>query len=62
MSVAPHPDASVAFFGELFEWEAPGPVEETGGYRPGIRMAGLPDPGERVRMVSDQVIPELCSL
>jgi hypothetical protein len=64
VSVAPDPDASVAFFGELFEWEAtePGPVEETGGYRPGIRMAGLPDPGEQGRTVSEQVIPELCSL
>jgi predicted enzyme related to lactoylglutathione lyase len=35
VSVVPDPDASIAFFGELFEWEAtePGPVEETGGYR-----------------------------
>lgn len=32
---SPDPDASVAFYGELFGWDAtePGPVEETGGYR-----------------------------
>jgi hypothetical protein len=32
---SPDPDASAAFYGQLFGWEAtePGPVEETGGYR-----------------------------
>ena len=32
---SPDPDASVAFYRELFGWDAtePGPVEETGGYR-----------------------------
>ncbi len=44
---SPDPDASVAFYGALFGWEAgePGPVEQTGGYRMfGLRgqdVAGL---------------------
>ncbi len=32
---SPDPDASAAFYGALFDWQAtePGPAEETGGYR-----------------------------
>jgi uncharacterized protein len=50
---SPDPDASAAFYGALFGWEAPeaGPVEETGGYRmlqrDGRNVAGLgPTQGE----------------
>jgi predicted enzyme related to lactoylglutathione lyase len=44
---SPDTDASAAFYGEIFGWNAsePGPIEETGGYRMfqqnGDRIAGL---------------------